>query len=266
MNKMAPIGVFDSGIGGLSILQALQRRLPHERWVYFSDSAHAPYGERGDDFVAERSLAITELLLKTHGVKAMVVACNTATASAITAMRARYTDLPIVGVEPALRPALSQTRTRNIGVMATRGTVNSQKFRDLLASLEDQAHFVIQACDGLAKAIEAQNEQEIRALFSLYTSAIGQFGYENQCVDTLVLGCTHYTLEADLLRQILGVQVALLEPGDGVARQLERLLAQGCLQAPTPTTELCDVTWLASGSTSALTQAVNRWWHPTFND
>jgi glutamate racemase len=121
----APIGVFDSGIGGLSVLQALQAELPHERFVYLADSAHAPYGERGDAFVAERTLAIADYLVRQHHIKALVVACNTATAAAIHEARQRYPLMPVVGIEPALKPAVAHSQTLRIGVIGTHGTLGS---------------------------------------------------------------------------------------------------------------------------------------------
>ena len=134
MNDTAqqPIGVFDSGVGGLSVLQALRAELPLERFVYLADSGHAPYGERGDAYVAARTHAISDFLCAQHHIKALVVACNTATAAAIHEARARHPQLPLVGVEPALKPAVAATRTGRIGVMATRGTLASAKFAQLL--------------------------------------------------------------------------------------------------------------------------------------
>ena len=118
-----PIGVFDSGIGGLSILQALRDELPHEHFVYLADSGHAPYGERGDVFVTQRTRSITQHLRAQHHIKALVVACNTATTAAIHHIRAEHPDLPLVGVEPAIKPAASHTQTGRVGVIGTRGTV-----------------------------------------------------------------------------------------------------------------------------------------------
>ena len=147
-----PIGVFDSGVGGLSVLQALRAELPHERFVYLADSGNAPYGERGDAFVAERTHAITDYLLQRHSIKALVMACNTATAAAIHEARSRHPTLPVVGVEPALKPAVMASKTKRIGVIGTRGTLTSTKFAKLLASLHGQAEFIVQPCDGLAHA------------------------------------------------------------------------------------------------------------------
>ena len=263
MTLPAPIGVFDSGIGGLSILKALRNRLPNERFVYFADSAHAPYGERDEEHVIRRSLAITSELRKAHGIKALVVACNTATAAAIAAIRKQHPNLPVVGVEPAIKPAVALTKTGHIGVLATRGTVTSVKFKELLATLTPQAHFQVIACDGLAHAIEAMEISKTIALIDLYTSALGSFGSKNGDIDTLVLGCTHYPLEQAAFQQTVGLNIALVEPGEAVARQLCRVLQQANLlvgsSTPTPS-EAGVVTWLTSAPTPfTLMTAVKRW-------
>ena len=263
MSARAPVGVFDSGIGGLSILRALRAERPHESFVYFADSAHAPYGERDDAYVAARSLAITAQLRHTHGVKALVVACNTATAAAIAAVRTAHPDLPVVGVEPAIKPAVAQTRTGHIGVLATRSTVNSAKFNDLLATLASTARFTVTPCDGLARAIEMQNESEIRALIRSYTSATGIFGHVNDAIDTLVLGCTHYPLELRVFQEAVGTGIALVEPGHAVARQLTRVLENCGITAPDASlavTQRGPVDWLSSAADlSPLMGAVQRW-------
>jgi glutamate racemase len=269
----APIGVFDSGIGGLSVLQALQAELPQERFVYLADSAHAPYGERGDAFVAERTHAIADYLVTHHHIKALVVACNTATAAAIHEARLRYPHMPLVGVEPALKPAVSHSQTRHIGVIGTHGTLGSAKFANLLATVQDQAQFVIQPCRGLANAIELSTAQapatdktqtEVHRLCAQYTQAMGTFGKALGQIDTLVLGCTHYVFAADDLQQILGPDVTLLSTGEPVARQTRRLLEAAGLLASAPQnlseakaykhTQL-----LTSGSLTALQAAALRW-------
>lgn len=221
-----PIGVFDSGVGGLSVLRALHHGLPHENWVYYADSAHAPYGEKSEAFVVDRTLSITQHLRERHAIKAVVVACNTATAAAIAELRLCWPDFPIVGIEPGLKPAVVASLTHRIGVMATRRTIESDKFRRLLASLEGQAQFEVQPCDGLAHAIETGNQSKTEALISQYTGAMGHFGSENNAIDTLVLGCTHYPLVAQSIQRCVGDSVGLIDPGEGIARQLHRLLAQ----------------------------------------
>ncbi|MBU2286983.1 MAG: glutamate racemase, partial [Gammaproteobacteria bacterium] len=222
-----PVGVFDSGIGGLSVLNALRAELPHEHFVYFADTAYAPYGERGADYVAERTRTIARHLLGEHEIKAMVVACNTATAAAIHALRLEYPQLPVVGIEPALRPAVTASRTRRIAVIATRGTIESAKFQTLHASLAGQADFVLIPCDGLAGAIERSEHERVAELSGRYLGMAGRFGMQSGDIDTLVLGCTHYPFIAAELRRHTGDAVRFIEPGAAVAQQTRRLLDKG---------------------------------------
>ncbi|MFD0666258.1 glutamate racemase [Ramlibacter sp. MAHUQ-53] len=253
----APLGVFDSGIGGLSVLRALRRELPHEDVVYFADTAWVPYGERGDAFVQERTLAVAQDLIEQRGVKLLVVACNTATASAIAAVRARWPQVPVVGVEPALKPAARATRTGRVGVLATRGTLASAKFRMLHESLAAQAEFVLQPCDGLAAAIEADDAPRIESLCAQYIGALGPLGPAAGCIDTLVLGCTHYPFALPVIERLAGPGVAILETGEPVARQARRLLEQAGLLAPGP--QRGRLTLACSGPPPALEAAARRW-------
>jgi len=253
---LKPIGVFDSGVGGLSILKALRAALPGEDFLYFGDTMHAPYGERGDEYVVQRSRAIFRELIEGYGAKAMVVACNTATAAAIHLLRRDYPALPLVGVEPALKPAVSRSRTKRIGVLATRGTLQSAKFAALHDSLKEHAEFVLQPCDGLAAAIEAGDSARIDALCAQYIHAIGEYGSGPGQVDTVVLGCTHYPFAQAHLLTHVGPGVALMETGDPVARQTQRLLeTAGLLKAGGQGS----VGLLTSGSLTALQAAASRW-------
>ena len=232
----APIGVFDSGIGGLSVLKALRAALPHEDFIYLADNGHAPYGERDTAHVLARSRAVTQHLVQ-QGIKALVVACNTATAAAIDLLRAEHPELPIIGVEPALKPAVALSKTGRIGVMATRSTLASARFQALLAAQAGAAEFVLQACDGLADAIERgarkADATELIALCARYTVAMGLFGTQPGQIDTLVLGCTHYPFVSEHLQALVGADVRLVENGAAVARQTQRLLhvAAGSLGA-----------------------------------
>jgi glutamate racemase len=273
-NLNAPIGVFDSGIGGLSILQALRAELPHEDFVYVADSGHAPYGERDDTHVIARSRAIMDYLRTRYGIKALVIACNTATAAAVHVLRREHSGFPVVGVEPALKPAVAVSRTARIGVMATRGTLGSAKFRDLQASLAGQAEFILTPCDGLADAIE----QEARsadagptiALATRYIGNMGIFGTATGHIDALVLGCTHYPFAAVHLRRLVGPTVQFVETGAPVARHTHRLLrAAGLLRSQgregdtgiddTGEAPQGQVTLLATGQAQALQAAAGRW-------
>ncbi|WP_198971195.1 glutamate racemase [Xylophilus sp. ASV27] len=259
-----PIGVFDSGLGGLSVLQSLRAELPGEDYVYLADSAHAPYGERGDAYVTQRTLQVARELRERHRIKALVVACNTATTAAIHLLREAHPDLPLIGVEPAVKPALAASRTGCIGVIGTRGTLGSAKFRALLAPLQAQAEFRIQPCDGLAHAIEAellpapQSESKVIALCLEYTKALGIFGTEKGQIDTLVIGCTHYVFAQSVLRKLLGPDVQLLDTGAPVARQTQRLLAQnGLLRAPGSTPGTVQLT--STGDLALLQRAALGW-------
>lgn len=261
------IGVFDSGIGGLSVLQALRAELPHERFVYLADTANAPYGERSTAFVAERSHAIAAHLVVQHHIKALVVACNTATAAVIHEIRARYPQLLLVGIEPALKPAVALSRTGHIGVIGTRGTLGSAKFGRLLASLEGQAQFVLQPCDGLAHAIERSTAPdllqsdaatEVRALSARYISAMGRFGTDAGDIDTLVLGCTHYVFAESALREVLGADVQLIATGEPVARQTRRLLQAAGTLAPDNGQAIAPLL-LTTGPLAQLQTAAARW-------
>jgi glutamate racemase len=258
--KSSPIGVFDSGVGGMSVLRALRAELPHERFVYVADSGHAPYGERDDDHVIARSHAIADHLIATHGIKALVVACNTATAAAIHTLRLAYPALPIVGIEPTLKPAAAQSQTGVVGVMATRGTLQSEKFRKLLESLHGKATFVLQPCDGLADAIERADATEIVALCARYTGAMGRFGINPGEMDTLVLGCTHYLFAETQLCKQVGNGIRFMEGGIPVARQTRKLLTErDLLQNESMAPHNFAIQYYATGSTSLLKAAVKRW-------
>ena len=260
MPSKRPIGVFDSGIGGLSILKALRAELPHESFVYIADSGNAPYGEKGDAFVIARSRALTRLFVDQYNIKALVVACNTATAAAVHVLRAEFPDLPLVGVEPALKPAVQLSKTKRIAVMATRGTLESAKFAALKASLADQAEFIMQPCDGLAVAIEQQDTPKIIALLAIYTPQMqryGKFGTKNSQIDTLVLGCTHYPFISDLLRVHTGADVQYIDTGIPVARQTRRLLeAAGTLNT---STELGGLQLFTTGYLPSFAQLTKLW-------
>jgi len=250
MERDRPIGVFDSGVGGLSILRALRAELPREDFVYFSDAGHAPYGEKDEAFVSDRSLAIALDLLDRHRIKGLVVACNTATAAAVHLLRATHAALPVVGVEPAVKPAAVLTKTGRVAVLATRGTLASAKFQSLLASLQDQARFDLVPCDGLAAAIENGETATVRELCERYTRALdGE-------IDTVVLGCTHYPFASDVFGALLGPNVRLVETGEPVARQTRRILERQGLINPVGTG---NVQWRTTGSPEALRAAAARW-------
>lgn len=258
-----PIGVFDSGTGGLSVLRALHAALPHEDFVYADDSGFAPYGERDTAFVVARSRAVAAAL-QARDIKALVVACNTATAAAAEALRAEWPQLPIVGVEPALKPAVAATRTRRIGVMATRSTLASRRFAALqAATVAADIACVLQPCDGLAAAIDASvrdaDPREVERLARHYLGGMGRFGCGPGEIDTLVLGCTHYVLVESLLQSLVGPWVRLVATGEAVARQtVRRLGAQGLVQR----TRRGQLALLSSGAPAHLDRAARHWLAP----
>jgi glutamate racemase len=225
----APIGVFDSGVGGLSVLRHIRAQLPHEHLLYFADSAFAPYGDKTEQVVAERSLAIAGFLVA-QGAKALVVACNTATVAAIKLLRAHYPDMPIVGVEPGLKPGAAASRNGKVGVMATDGTLAGEKFLLLREQISQasSAQFVLQGCTGLADQIELGELDSDATAVMLKRYILPLL---DQGVDTLVLGCTHYPLVQATIETIIAAAtpraIVLVDTGEAVARQLGRLLAAG---------------------------------------
>lgn len=256
------VGVFDSGVGGLSVLRALRAELPGVRFTYLADSLHAPYGERGADWVAQRSQAITAWLRRIHGIDALVVACNTATALAIDGLRASHADLPIVGVEPAIKPAIELSTSGHVGVLATRGTLGSERYAALRQRLQAAArravHIHDQPCDGLAGAIERDDTATIQTLGRRYVDTVRQAA---PGLDTLVLGCTHYPFAADVLQQAAGPEVRLVDTGEAVARRTRHVLQ---MDTATPGHPLhAESALLTTGDAGALTAAAHRWlgWH-----
>jgi glutamate racemase len=226
----APIGIFDSGLGGLSILRHIRAQLPAEHLVYVADTGFAPYGDKPEHVIAERSLAIARFLAE-RGVKALVVACNTATISAVKLLRERFPDMPIVGVEPGLKPAAGASRSGKVGVLATERTLSGAKFlqlRDQIGAATG-AQFLLQPCRGLVERIEDGDAAGVTALLHQYVTPLLDAGS-----DTLVLGCTHYPLVQASIEQVAAQagfrDVTLVDTGEAVARQLVRLLQAGGLQ------------------------------------
>lgn len=269
-----PIGVFDSGVGGLSVLRQLLRLLPQEDFVYLADTAWAPYGERSTEEIQQRSLAITRHLVDTHAIKLLVVACNTATAQAVHAIREAYPALPIVGIEPAIKPAAALTLTGHIGIMATHATVQSQRFQRLVQEWSGDRQMHIQACNGLALAIENALENQanpdgetVESLCRRYVQALGSFVQDDAIngIDTLVLGCTHYPFAADVLRPLVGPGVRLIEPGEPVARQTARLLESAHLLRPETLEHSVlhhgHLELLCTAAPRRLEQATRQWLH-----
>lgn len=237
----APIGVMDSGVGGLSVLKHLTRQLPHEHFLYFADSAYAPYGNQSATAIQARCFNITDTLIS-QGAKAIVVACNTATAAAISAMRQHYT-LPIIGMEPAVKPAAAASKNGIIGVLATSGTLQSAQFAALLEHYGQNVQVVTQACVGLVECIEQGqlDAPQTRALLKQYCQPLMAAG-----ADTIVLGCTHYPFVRQYIQEIVGPNVTLIDTGAAVAKRLQQVLAQR--QMLNAATEAGDYVFLTSGT------------------
>ena len=215
--RSGTIGVFDSGVGGLSVLHHIRHFLPHERLIYIADSAHVPYGDKPASFIEQRSLALTQFLIE-QGAHAIVIACNTATAAAISTLRKHF-SLPIIGMEPAVKPAVAATRSGVVGVLATIGTLESARFAALLERYAGEVEIVTQGCPGLVEQVELGdlNGTQTRALIERYTAPLLAQG-----ADTLILGCTHYPFLAPLICEVVGPNIVLIDTGEAVARQLQR--------------------------------------------
>ena len=216
-----PIGIFDSGVGGLSVYQAVRKHLPNENIVYFADSAYAPYGKLPKESLHKRCQYIAEFFLK-HQAKAMVIACNTATAMMADWLRTEY-ELPIIALEPAIKPAASLTRSGHIGVFATENTLNSSRYQRLVAEYARDKSIHQVACHGFVEQVEKGelDTDETMELIKQYLSPL-----LNYKVDTLVLGCTHYPFLAKSIKKVAATSpLKLLDTADAVALQLTRVLA-----------------------------------------
>lgn len=250
------IGIFDSGVGGLSVMQAIRSRLPHAELLYAADTAYAPYGDRSEEFLCDRSARIARFLCD-QGAQMIVVACNTATAAAVAALRAASPTLLVVGVEPGVKPAVALSAGRRIGVLATTRTLASEKFRRLAEAHADGATLVLQPCPGLADAIEAADARGsgLDVLVQRYCAPLRDAG-----VDVAVLGCTHYVFARELFERALpGVQ--LVDTADAVARQTARfageLVARGEGDSNLPFESALHA-W-SSGSPQVLAGFAQRW-------
>ncbi len=219
-SSSCPIGVFDSGVGGLSILQEIRQQLPHEDLIYVGDILHAPYGSKSLEFIFERAILICDFLIAKQ-VKAIVVACNTATVSVVKLLRARYT-LPIIGVEPAVKPAALNSLTGQVGVLATQRTLDSTSFLQLMQQFEHKAKFHTKAASGLVEKIE-QAQLHGEATLSMLKDFIEPMLVKN--IDALVLGCTHYPFIKPLLNRFLPDTVTVYDTATPVAKELQRRLA-----------------------------------------
>jgi glutamate racemase len=212
------VGLFDSGVGGLSVLRALHHAMRRAHFSYFADSTHAPYGERDPAHAIERSLRITDALLA-RGAGAIVVACNTATALAVDALRTAHPELPIIGVEPGIKPAVALSSVRRIGVLATPATLTSERFERLLREHAGGVEVVRQPCPGLAARIEAGDldAPDLAQQVAAFCAPLRERG-----VDVVVLGCTHYPFVRHHVQAALGPAVEIIDTAEAVAQQAAR--------------------------------------------
>lgn len=230
MAEEAPVGVFDSGVGGLSVLAEIRQLLPAETLHYIADCGHIPYGEKTPAFIRERCQLIAARL-HAQGAKALVVACNTATVAAVADLRERYPRWPIVGMEPAVKPAAAATRNGRVGVLATTGTLQSAKFAALLDRFALGVQVVTQPCPGLVEQVERGDLHgpETRRLLQGFLEPL----LTAEC-DTLILGCTHYPFLRPLLAELVPLEIILVDTGAAVARRLQSLLARDARLARGP--------------------------------
>ena len=222
--KQDYIAVFDSGVGGISVLRHLRKWMPNERYLYFGDSANAPYGSRPTEEIRRLAETVAEYLL-TRGIKALVVACNTATSAAIGALREKYPELIVIGIEPALKPAVDAFPGGTIGVLATPVTLREEKFRRLVESYSGHCRVIDLPAPGLSQLVEhglGDSEEAEALLRPILAPWAGK-------MDALVLGCTHYPFAVATIRRIMGEDILLLDGGDGTARETRRRLAQAGL-------------------------------------
>lgn len=247
------IGVFDSGVGGLSIARAIRQSLPFESITYVADQAHAPYGDKTTDFLLVRTKLITRFLVE-HDCKAIVIACNTATVNTINQLRSLF-NIPVIGVEPGIKPAINLSKTRSVGVLATQQTINSPSFKQFVNQLRDKAEIELQACPQLVDLVERgelTSSQTYKAV-SEYVEPLLEKG-----VDQIVLGCTHYPLLKSVINDVVDGRAEIVETSLPVAKQVKKRLIENdlLLDAGTP-----DDQFWSSGCNQQAALSISRLWH-----
>ncbi|MFL0797887.1 MAG: glutamate racemase [Cellvibrionaceae bacterium] len=254
------IGIFDSGIGGLSVALKVREALPAEDIIYVADSAHAPYGEKSTAYIQDRSHAIADFLVE-KGIKALVVACNTATVSTIADLRERY-SFPIIGVEPGVKPATFQSSSGVVGVLATTQTLNSNAFADLTARFSGDVEVILQPCPGLVERVESlhfgsdETEDLLRTLI---------YPLLDRGADHIVLGCTHYGFVEPAIRKIVGPSVEVINTDAAIAREVARRLDLENLLSNTNSSDFQQPSsgvefFYTSGNASLVTEQVSHLW------
>jgi glutamate racemase len=245
-NSNSPIGVFDSGVGGLSVLRAMRERMPSESVLYFGDQGHIPYGPRPMEQIRKFSEAITNFLLR-HRAKIIVVACNTASAAALKYLRERFSDVQFVGMEPAVKPAAEHTRTNKVGVLATPATFQGELYASVVERFANGVDLFQNTCNGLVQQIEQGNLDGSETHRILQDALMPML---ERGIDTVVLGCTHYPFVIPLIQEIVGENVRVIDPAPAVARQVERLLEAGGTRSKSSTRGVVEL--FTSGDPAAL--------------
>lgn len=245
-NPTSSIGIFDSGVGGLSVLRAIRARMPEESIIYFGDQGHIPYGPRPMEQIRDFSEAITDFLLERDS-KIIVVACNTASAAALKYLRETFSDVQFVGMEPAVKPAAETTRTGRVGVLATPATFQGALYASVVERFANGVELLQNTCNGLVQQIERGNldGEETRRILE---GALLPMLEKN--IDTVVLGCTHYPFVIPLIQRIVGDKVRVIDPAPAVAKQAERLLEAGGMRSQSSTRG--DVKFFTSGDPDTL--------------
>lgn len=252
MADYRPVGIFDSGVGGLTVWREIVRECPAESTIYIADQAHVPYGPRPVEQIRDYAFALTAALLK-RNCKAIVVACNTASAAALKDLRQKYPNVPFVGMEPAVKPAALETKSGVIGVMATPGTLQGRMFMLAVERFAANVTLVNQPCPGLVSCIESGDtgSPELEGLLREWLAPMLKAG-----ADIIVLACTHYPFVLPLIRKIAGDGVTVLDPSPAVARQLARLLNQHTLKAAPE--QKATHRFFTTGDVAALGPAIKR--------
>jgi len=253
-----PIGVFDSGIGGLTVLNAIQQALPSERLFYFGDTAHMPYGPRTLEEVRTFSEGITQAFLAMD-CKMIVIACNTASAAALSDLREQFPAVPFVGMEPAVKPAVEQTTTGVVGVLATQATFQSDLYASVVERFASSVQVLHQPCPGLVERIESGEftTPDTEAMLRRWLEPMMA-----RNIDALVLGCTHYPIIRPLIERIVGPDVRVIDPAPFIARQVDRLLDQRD-QAAGPDASNGTTVWTSGDPSLFLAMMGRMGWPPT---
>ncbi len=253
MTENQPIGFFDSGWGGLSIMKTARETLPFENFLYVADCGHSPYGDQSHEFIVERARKISAFLFEQKKIKALVVACNTATAEAIDVIRNERPDKIIIGVEPAVKPAVQLSKNKCIGMISTTRTAHSARYLSLLERFGQNARILSVGCPGLMDCVEAGefDSPSTIALLHKYLDPLIDAG-----IDTLILGCTHYPFLTDAIRSIVGSEILIYEPSPAVAKHLKDRLGNQAADARSKGNE----TFYVSGLNEQRKSVANRLW------